>query len=179
MGVNETKTKCMSLEHNEYLNLKLNEKTLKTHKIINIYAIFFLSVRRISEDIFCDTYTYVCGQGRRAIFCIRQRLRNNHPVHPAVMFNMYEMLVKPVLAYGSDVWRYNKKSLAQIGKIMLHYCRCVLKVKASTSNIITLGECDILPPGVYSQIAASASWIVCITYQKTQLQHRCKMSYAN
>ena len=110
---------------------------------------------RISEDIFCDTYPYLCGQCQRAIFGIRQRLRNIHPVPPAIMLKLYEMLVKPVLMYGSDVWGYNKTALAQIDKIMLHYCRCILNVKASTSNIITFNECGILPPSVYSQISVS------------------------
>ena len=36
---------------------------------------------------------------------------------------------------------------------MLHYCRCVLDVKASSSNVITFGECGILAPSVYTQIS--------------------------
>ena len=108
---------------------------------------------RVSEDIFCETYPYLCGQAQRAIFSIRQRLRNISPVAPTVMFKLYEMSIKPILVYGSDVWSYNKKRLAQIDKVMLHYCRCALNVKASTSNVITVGECGILPPSVYSQIS--------------------------
>ena len=40
-GVNETKTKCMILGHNGYLNLKFNGKYIEKSKAINIYAIFF------------------------------------------------------------------------------------------------------------------------------------------
>ena len=104
----------------------------------------------VSEDIFCEKCPYLCGQAQRAIFGIQQRLRK---VPPTVMFKLYEMLIKPVLVDGSDVWGYNKKGLAQIEKVMLHYCRCALNVKASTSNVITVDECGILPPSVYSQIS--------------------------
>ena len=72
------------------------------------------------------------GQGRRAIFGIRQRLRSIHPVPPTVMFKLYDMLVKPILVYRSDVWGYSKQGQAQVDKIMLHYCRCVLNVIASS-----------------------------------------------
>ena len=127
------------------------EKISKKWKILgNILQ----SMSRVSEDIFCETYPYLCGQAQRAIFDIRQRLRNISPAPPTVMMKLNEMLIKPISVYGSDVWGYNKKGLAQIDKVMLHYCRCALNVKASTSNVITVGECGILPPSVYSQISA-------------------------
>ena len=153
LGVNETKRKCMILGHDGNLNLKSNGKYIEKVKNYKYSGNIFRSVSRLGEDIFCDTYPYLCGQGQKAIFGIRQRLRNIDPVPPATMFKLYEMLVKPVLVYVSDVWGYNKTALAQIDKIMLHYCRCVLNAKASTSNIITFGECGILPPSVYSQIS--------------------------
>ena len=152
-SVNEIKTKCMVIGHHEKLNLKFNGKGIEEVENYKYLGNIFRSLGRVTEDVFRDTYPYLCGQGRRAIFSIRQRLRNIHPVPPTVMFKLYDMLVKPILIYGSDVWGYSKQGQAQVDKIMLHYCRCVLNVKASTSNIITFGECGILPPSVYTQIS--------------------------
>ena len=79
------------------------------------------------------------------------------------------MLIKPILVYGSDVWGYNKKGIAQIDKVMLHYCRCALNVTASTSNVITVGECGIFPLVFILKSLYCALWTVYITSQKTQL----------
>ena len=136
----------MVIGHHEKLNLKFNGKGIEEVENYKYLGNILRSMGRVTEDVFRDTYPYLCGQSRRAIFGIRQRLRNIHPVPPTVMFKLYHMLVKPISVYGSDVWGYNKQGQAQVDKIMLHCCRCVLNVKASTSNVITFGECGILPP---------------------------------
>ena len=149
LSVNEIKTKCMIIGRHEKLNLKFNGKGIEeveNYKYLGNILRSMARVTRITEDVLRDTYPYLCGQGRRAIFGIRQRLRNIHPIPPTVMFKLYDMLVKPILVYESDVWGYSKQGQAQVDKIMVHYCRCVLNVKASTSNVMTFGECGILPP---------------------------------
>ena len=37
---------------------------------------------------------------------------------------------------------------------MLRFCRCILNVKATTSNIMVYGECGILPPSIYCNVSA-------------------------
>ena len=169
LSVNEIKTKCMVIGHHEKLNLKFNGKGIEEVENYKYLGNILRSMGRVTEDVFRDTYPYLCGQGRRAIFGIRQRLRNIHPVPPTVMFKLYDMLVKPILIYGSDVWGYSKQGQAQVDKIMLHYCRCVLNVKASKSNVITFGECGILPPVSILKSPYCVSWTVYITCQKAPL----------
>ena len=130
----------MVIGHHEKLNLKFNGKGIEEVENYKYLGNILRSMGRVTEDVFRDTYPYLCGQGRRAIFGIRQRLRNIHPVPPTVMFKLYDTLVKPILVYGNDVWGYSKQGQTQVDKIMLHYCRWVLNVKASTSNVITFGE---------------------------------------
>ena len=124
------------------------EMILEMLKNINIWATFFRGMGRVNEDIFRDKYPYLCSRGKRIVYGISQRLRDIHPVPPAVMFKLYGMLVKPILLCGSDVWGFSEQGQAQIVKIMLHYCLCVLNVKANTSNVITFGECGVLQPSV-------------------------------
>ena len=62
MGVNETKTKCMSLEHNGNVNLKFNGKYIEKVKNYKYLGNIFRSVSWVSEDIFCVTYPYLGGQ---------------------------------------------------------------------------------------------------------------------
>ena len=62
-----------------------------------------------------------------------------------------ESCVQPILTYGSDVWGTNKAGSDAVDKILLWFLRLVLHVKPSTSNLITLGECGKIPPGVFCE----------------------------
>ena len=70
------------------------------------------------------------------------------------MLNLFDVLVKPILIYGSDVWGIKSKLWDSSDKVFLQYARCLLHVKATTSNVITTGECGSLPPSMNCQIAA-------------------------
>ena len=70
------------------------------------------------------------------------------------MFNLFEVLIKPILVYGSDVWGLKSRLWDSIDKVFLQYARCILHVKATTSNIITTGECGRFPPSAYCHISA-------------------------
>ena len=56
--------------------------------------------------------------------------------------------------YGSEVWSVSKASLKAIDKVHLRYVRCALSVKATTSNIITVGESGQYSPSVSCTISA-------------------------
>ena len=38
-------------------------------------------------------------------------------------------------------------------KSFLHFVRCIMHVKATTSNVITIGECGKFTPGTYCHIS--------------------------
>ena len=54
---------------------------------------------------------------------------------------------------GSDVWGINSPDNDAIDKVFYQYVRCVLKVKATTSNVMVIGESGQLPPSVFSHIS--------------------------
>ena len=62
------------------------------------------------------------------------------------MFDIFDTLIMPILAYGSDVWGSNKDSIDILNKVFLRFIRCTLGINATTSNIIVAGECGRLPP---------------------------------
>ena len=64
------------------------------------------------------------------------------------MFKLFDATIKPISTYGTDVWGHRKSGLDMVDKVMLRYCRRVLNVKATTSNIMVHGECGMLPPSV-------------------------------
>ena len=64
------------------------------------------------------------------------------------MFYLYESLIQPILLYGSDIWGVYSGCTNEIDKIYMWFMRLVLNVKATTCNIITMGECGVLPPSI-------------------------------
>ena len=69
------------------------------------------------------------------------------------MIYLVDSLVRPILTYGSHVWGVNTAGTAAIDKVFMWYLRCILKVKATTSNFIVLGECGSPPPSITCHIS--------------------------
>ena len=69
------------------------------------------------------------------------------------MFKLFDSIIKPILIFGRDVWGHRKSGLDIVDRVMLRYCRRVLNVKATTSNLMVYRECGMLPPSVQCTIA--------------------------
>ena len=77
------------------------------------------------------------------------------PITSRVQFKLLNAVIKPILIYGSDVWGNNKSEISMIDKVMIRFSRCVLNVKATTSNVKVHGEFGILPTNVYCTVSVS------------------------
>ena len=64
------------------------------------------------------------------------------------MFYMFDVLIRPILTYGSDIWGFS----SELDKVFLNYNRCTLHVKATTCNTIVNSECGKFPPSVHCHI---------------------------
>ena len=62
------------------------------------------------------------------------------------MIYLFQSLIRPILVYGSDVCGANSNATKAMDKVFLWYARTILKVKSNTCNLITLGECGVIPP---------------------------------
>ena len=70
------------------------------------------------------------------------------------MFHIFDAMIKPILVYGNDVWGTNKAAHLAVDKVFLHFARCILPVKATTSNAIVFGETGHLPINLSCMISA-------------------------
>ena len=69
-----------------------------------------------------------------------------------VSFYIFETLIRPILLYDSDVWGISSCNNDAIDKVLYQFIRCILQVKAMTSNEMVIGESGHLPPSVFSHI---------------------------
>ena len=144
MSVNEVKTKSMLIGNKSEAraNLTFNKKDIEQVNQYKCLGVIVRSISRNNEDIFACNYPYLCDQGRKALFGVLRRLRSITPIP-----------TKPILMYGNDVWGHHKSGTSMIDKVMLRFSRCVLNVKATTSNVMVYGECGILSPSVYCTVS--------------------------
>ena len=112
------------------------------------------STRLANQDPLKNTYKFLSDQARKAIFSMSYKIKTIGELPIDIMFNLFDVLIKPILIYGSDVWALRSELWGTNDKVFLQYSRCMLHVKATTNNIITAGECGKFPPSTYCQISA-------------------------
>ena len=154
MGVNAIKTKCMGFGNCEPFSVKFGENEIEqvtSYKYLGNIARF---TKMANQDIFSQNYHYLCDQARKAIFSMSKKLSRLGRLPPSIMFYLFDSMIKPILTYGSDVWGINKAGREAVDKVFLHFVRCTLGVKATTSNYIVYGESGTVPPSVYCTISA-------------------------
>ena len=154
MIVNEIKTKVMIFGNPKKSKLLFNSAEIDEVIDYKYLGNIISSIRLPRQDPLKKTCTFLCDQARKASFSMTSKIKTigKLPVH--VMLNLFDVLVKPILIYGSDVWGIKSKLWDSSDKVFLQYARYLLHVKATTSNVITTGECGSLPPSMNCQIAA-------------------------
>jgi len=144
--VNAIKTKCMAFGDNCPLSLNFNGSKILQVDRYKYVGNILRATNMYSEDMFSENYNYLCDQARKALFALERKTKGLGKLPPKLMLYSFDTLVKPILVYGSDVWGANKAGVAALDKVFLRFARCILGVKATTSNIITFGECGQMPP---------------------------------
>ena len=123
------------------------------HMLINEINIIS-SIKLPNQDALNKTDQFLCDQARKAIFTMKNKIKPIEELPPDLMPNLFDTLIKPILIYGSDVWGIKSKLWGDTDKVFLQYSRCILRVKATTSNIITVREYCRLPPNTACHISA-------------------------
>ena len=157
--INFVKTKFMVYGKLENVRLYFNGNALEQVTEYKYLGNIVKSVDRTTNDIFIENYQYLCNKGRGSTFSIFKKTNNFGALPTIVRIYLFASLGRPVLLYGCATWDTRSNGREQMDKIHLMYLRSVLGIKASSSNIITLGECGSIPPSVTIQV-------ICITYSK-------------
>ena len=130
-------------------NLKFIEEVKKYRYQGNIIS----SIKQPQQDHFTRNYAFLCDQARKAVYSMTCKIKTNWHLPPEIMFNLFDALIT-ILTYGTDVWGFRSTLWGTVDKVFLQFSRCILHVKATTSNIFTVGECGRLPPSTSCQISA-------------------------
>ena len=150
--VNLIKTKFMAFGNLGNIKLIFNGQEIERVSEYKYVGNIVQVVSKPTGDIFQNNYTYLCQKARNSVFRLLSNLRQIGKLPPACMLYLFKAMIQPILLYGSDVWGLNVKGGQSIDKILLWFLRIALNVKRTTSNLITLGECGMIPTSVFAQV---------------------------
>ena len=94
----------------------------------------------------------VCDEARKATLAMKCKVQAIGDIPPDILLNIFDLMSKPMLTYGIDVWGIRMENWGWYDKLFLHYVRCILQVKATTCNVTTVGEYGKFPPSTYCHI---------------------------
>ena len=86
------------------------------------------------QDPFKNTYQFLCDQARKATFAMKCEVQTIGDILLDILLNLFDLMMKPILTYGSDVWGIRMENWGWYDKLFLNYVRYILQVKATSHN---------------------------------------------
>ena len=91
-----------------------------------------------------DNVKYLHDKAKKAIFSLFQKTKSLGPLPPTASLTLFDVYIKPILLYGSDVWGCSK-IVEKNDCVLLGYMKSVLGIKQNTCNVMVYGETGKYP----------------------------------
>ena len=104
---------------------------------------------------------HLAAAGRRAVFALRRRCADLKINDPAIVCQLFDALVKPVISYGCELW-VNESATESLEILHRSFLKSLLGVNGTTPTQIVLSE--------FGQFPLSIFW------QQQALKYQCRLS---
>ena len=134
---------------------KFNDKIIK---IATEYKYLGTVISTTSLDLYKKNYESLASKARSSLFSLNSYIENSTGyLYPSLAFKMFDVQVRPILEYCSEVW-FQGKEVTDHEKIHLGYLKSVLRVKPSSSTLAVMAECGRFPLYVKQRFQAIKYW---------------------
>ena len=133
--VNTSKTVamvCKKGSHTEKVDIYYGSEKLKVVK-----SFTYLGVTLTSSGTFYQTQKHLSEQALKATFSLNA-LFDTLPLQNSEKIKLFDMMVLPILNYGSEIWGFHKAP--DIERVYLKFLKQVLHVRKQTPNASVYGE---------------------------------------
>lgn len=156
LSVNLEKTKMTVFSNGG--TLKRAEKWYFGGKPINISTYYsYLGVIFSSRLIWTNCIESLCSKASRLVSRVRSLCRRYDAIEPNILFNIFDVKIKPLLLYGCEIW--GVRISEQIEKVHVQFCKAVLNIGKTTPNCLALSECGRFHLFVSYQLRAMKFWL--------------------
>ena len=100
---------------------------------------------------FQETINDLANKGKRASYSIYE-LSTVDYISITTMLDVFATTIKPILLYGSEIWRQQSKNESKIEKVQTMFAKHILGVHRKSTNAAVLGELGLTllaPEGPY------------------------------
>ena len=113
-----------------------------------------------------DGLEVLCQQAQRAQSVVDLHVLKHKTVSVEYIFNLFDVLVKPILTYGSEV--YGLYNSAAVETFYLKFIKRVLNVKQSTNTCMVYAETGRYPLSIDIKVNMVKQWlkIICSDQRK-------------
>ena len=109
MIVNEIKTKVMVFGSPKTSKIYFNNNVIDVVNDYKYLGNIISSTKLSNQDPLKKTYQFLSDQARKAMYSVKSKVKSIGELPPVVLFNLFDVLIKPILTYGSDVWGIKSK----------------------------------------------------------------------
>ena len=157
VNVKKTKVMIMSTKRIDYdvydQSMKMGNACLEW---VHVYK--YLGMEIHSDGNFSLSSENLCTCGWKATFKIKSAFKDVD-VNPALRLKLFDVLVKPIVCYGSEIWGlmnnlftskttnqfWERASTLPVEKFQVKFCRGLLGVNSKAINVAVMGEVGRFP----------------------------------
>ena len=112
---------------------------------VNSYK--YLGVWLSTNGSYSKTKKYLSSQSKKAIFSLKTTLSKLQTPSPLVALKLYDVMVKPILCYGCEIWGF--KESQELESTELSFLKFILSLPPNATNAAVRGELGQLPLHLY------------------------------
>ena len=123
-------------------------------EIVNCFK--YLGVTFNQNGSFKDCIEDLKKQATRSMYALIAKSRR-HGLPVDIQLELFDMLVAPILLYGSEVWGFDKAAI-ECEKLHRKYIKFVLKLRNNTCNAMVYGESGRFPITIKIKLRMISFW---------------------
>ena len=124
----------------------------------------YLGIMLSEKSIFKSTSKLLANQANKALFSLMKTLSNLSYPKPSLMCYLFDLLVRPVLNYASEIWNFTVSEYNDSPEIVhCRFCKFVLGVNTNAPNLAVYGELGRTPLSIHRKILSVKYWCRLVT----------------
>ena len=157
LTINFDKTKCMIC--NKTGRLLRRNFVLGNQKIDTVRSYKYLGLVFTPSEEIKSSLEDLRSQALKAYMSLKHKLGGCFPTHIGETIKLFDTLIKPILMYSSDFWGCLKLPANNpIENLHSRFCKNILGVHTSTTNVGVLLELGRIPILMKAQKASIKNW---------------------
>ena len=130
---------------------------LRKHHIFNFCEHILDTVDKYNYLGLVFNYNAKFKIGCRAMFSLLKKARNL-AFTLDIMLKLFNVIVKPVVLYGAEVWDNENCDIGLLKRLQLRFYKYVLSVNKFTSSMMVYGELGVVPLDVDIKLRMMTYW---------------------